>query len=83
MTEGPHYNAEKELPADNFVVKVPTLFVAGKRDVVCLAAQIEQPKQMGLLPNLTEEEVDAGHWSMWSNPREVGDIFLKWLGNNF
>jgi hypothetical protein len=29
------------------------------------------------------EKVDAGHWSMLAKPKEVGEIFVKWLGDNF
>jgi pimeloyl-ACP methyl ester carboxylesterase len=81
--EGIHYEAEKDLPADRYVVNVPYLFLGAAKDVVCLTARIEEPKQAGLLPQLTVEEVDAGHWCMLAKPKEVGDIFLKWLGANF
>jgi soluble epoxide hydrolase / lipid-phosphate phosphatase len=40
-------------------------------------------KDLGLTPNLTIEKVDAGHWCMLSKPKEVGEIFVKWLGDNF
>ncbi|KAF2096337.1 alpha/beta-hydrolase [Rhizodiscina lignyota] len=82
-TEGHQYEVDKDLPADRWVVNVPYLFIGGKRDCVCLARYIESPKKMGLLPNFTYEEVDTGHWCMLSKPREIGEIFLKYLGNTF
>jgi len=27
--------------------------------------------------------VDAGHWCMLEKPKEIGEIFVKWLGDTF
>lgn len=81
--EGHQYQAEKSLPEERYVVNVPYLFVAGLKDRVCLAKYIEQPKAAGLVPHLTVEEVDTGHWSMLAEPDEVGKHFLNWLGKTY
>ena len=81
--EGFHFKDEKDLPIERFVVNVPYLYLGGKKDVICLTGAIEEPKQAGLVPKLTLKEVDAGHWTMFAKPKEVGDIFLKWLEDNY
>lgn len=82
-TEGLFYEQERKLPAERYKIDVPYLFVAGMLDIICLPQLIEQPKSLGLTPYLTVEEVDAGHWCMLAKPKEVGEAFLKWLGENF
>jgi soluble epoxide hydrolase/lipid-phosphate phosphatase len=62
---------------------VPYLFVAGKLDVVCRPQEIERAIALGLTPNLTMKEVDAGHWCMFAKPKEIGEIFVKWLRDTF
>jgi soluble epoxide hydrolase/lipid-phosphate phosphatase len=77
------YEQEKELPAENYTFNVPYLFVAGLLDIICRPEAIQQPKQLGMTPHLTVEEVDAGHWCMLAKPKEVGEIIVKWLGNSY
>jgi soluble epoxide hydrolase / lipid-phosphate phosphatase len=83
IIEGVFYEEEQKMPAERFKVMVPYLFVAGNRDIICRPDMIEQAKGLGLTPNLTVEEIDAGHWSMLAKPKEVGDALVRWLGNNF
>jgi soluble epoxide hydrolase/lipid-phosphate phosphatase len=83
LVTGIFYEGAKELPAERYKVSVPYLFVAGMQDIVCRAEGINQAIGMGLTPNLTIEEVDAGHWCMLAKPKEVGEIFVKWLRNNY
>ena len=82
-TEGVFHEDDGKVPAEKFKVNVPYLFVAGRLDIICLPQAIEQAKGLGLTPHLTVEKVDAGHWSMLAKPKEVGEIFVKWLGDNF
>jgi soluble epoxide hydrolase/lipid-phosphate phosphatase len=77
------YDAEKDIPAERYVVSVPSLFVAGMLDRACVPTAIRPSIEQGLLPSLTVEELDAGHWSMLAKPHEMGEVFLRWLGNNF
>jgi soluble epoxide hydrolase/lipid-phosphate phosphatase len=83
MVDGVQYQAEMTLPAKNFFVNVPYLYIPGLKEVIDQRAQIDEPRQLGLLPDLTIQGVDAGHWSMLSNPKAVGDIIAKWLGDKF
>lgn len=83
VLEGVHLEAEKKVLNETSVVKVPTLFIAATKDLLGLSAAIEQPVQLGLLPDLTTEEIDAGHWCMLAKPQEVGEALLKWLKSRF
>jgi soluble epoxide hydrolase/lipid-phosphate phosphatase len=83
LVDGVFYEQDKGLPAEDFVINVPYLFVAATQDVVCVPQAIEEVKQMGYTPQLTVETVDAGHWCMLSKPKEVGEIFIKWLEKNY
>lgn len=81
--EGIQYEPEKDMPAERYIVNVPYLAITATEDVVCVPQMIDQPKAMGLLPHLTEEKLDVGHWSMHAAPKEVGEICVKWLNENF
>jgi soluble epoxide hydrolase / lipid-phosphate phosphatase len=83
MVGGIFYEQTKELPAERYIIKVPYLFVAGMQDIICRPQAIEQAKASGLTPNLTVEEVDAGHWCMLAKSEEVGQILVKWLKDKY
>jgi soluble epoxide hydrolase/lipid-phosphate phosphatase len=82
-TAGVQYDAEKDIPPERYIVSVPSLFVGGKLDKFCVPQAIRQPIEEGLLPRLTIEELDAGHWSLLARPKETGELFLRWLENSF
>ena len=79
MLEGLHLEAEKKIMGETSVVKVPMLFIAAMQDPLGLPAAIQRSVQMGLLPDLTIEEIDAGHWCMLAKPKEVGEALTRWL----
>lgn len=83
LVEGVYYEQEKKLPAERYKVTTPYLFISGMLDIICLPQAIEKAKEMGLTPNLTVKEVDAGYRCLLAKPKEVGEIFVKWLGDNF
>ncbi|KAL2827260.1 Alpha/Beta hydrolase protein [Aspergillus pseudoustus] len=80
---GYQWDVEKQLPRERHVVTMPTLFVGAMRDTVCTTAAIEVPKGQGLLPELTVEEVDSGHWPMLEAPGPTGEVIVKWLKEKF
>jgi soluble epoxide hydrolase/lipid-phosphate phosphatase len=82
MVENRDLEAEKVLH-ETSVVKVPLLFIAATKDLLGPPAAIQGPAQMGLLPDLTINEIDAGHWSMLAKPQEVGESLTKWLKSKF
>jgi pimeloyl-ACP methyl ester carboxylesterase len=83
LVGGVFYEQEKDLPAERYIIKVPYLFIAAMQDVICVPQAIEGPKKLGLTPKLTVEQVDAGHWCMLASPKEIGEIFIKWLKENY
>jgi soluble epoxide hydrolase/lipid-phosphate phosphatase len=83
MIEGLHIEAEKKVLSETSVVKVPTLFIAATKDPLGPPAAVQQPVQLGLLPDLTIDEIDAGHWCMLVKPQEVGESLMKWLKSKF
>lgn len=76
---GRDLKAEKKVLSETTVVKVPFLFIATTKDPLGLPAAIQPPAQLGLLPDLTMSEIDAGHWCMLAKPQEVGESLIKWL----
>jgi len=83
LVEGVHYEQERKLPAERYKVTVSYLFISGMLDIICLPQAIEKADGMGLTPNLTVERVGSGYWYMLAKPKEVGEIFVKWLGDDF
>ncbi|EGR51307.1 uncharacterized protein TRIREDRAFT_57045 [Trichoderma reesei QM6a] len=74
---------DSRLPADRYKIKVPYLFVAGTQDVVCRPEAIETVEKLGLVPQLTVRQVDAGHWCMLAKPDEVGKLVVEWLDDTY
>jgi soluble epoxide hydrolase/lipid-phosphate phosphatase len=83
LVTGLMYEQDKELPVERYKVNVLYLFVAGMLDIVCRLQGIERAMALGLTPNLTMKEVAAGHWCMLAKPKEIGEIFVKWLGDTY
>jgi soluble epoxide hydrolase / lipid-phosphate phosphatase len=83
LIEGVFHEQEKDLAAERYIIKVPYLFIAAMQNVVCVLQAIEGSKKLGLTLKLTVKQVDAGHWCMLASPKEVGEIFIKWLEENY
>ncbi|QGG94198.1 alpha/beta fold hydrolase [Actinomarinicola tropica] len=56
------------------VVRQPALMIYGARDVVARNERIAE-----LVPDLTEVELDCGHWVMDELPTETNRAILSWL----
>lgn len=74
-----HYNAERAIPPENFVIKVPVLYLGCTGDTVCLIELMEPPKQAGLLPNLETKIFDSAHWCTMEIPDQIGPAIVEWL----
>ena len=83
LLEGQYLETEKKVVSETAVVKVPCLFIAAQHDPLGLPAAVQQPVQMGLLPDLTIEDIDAAHWCMLAKPKEVGDALTGWLKKKY
>lgn len=57
----------------------PYLFIGADGDAVCRTDLVEIPKSMGLIKDLTVEEVHSGHWSPFEVPDDIARITLEWL----
>ncbi|KAL5331288.1 hypothetical protein ACEPPN_000818 [Leptodophora sp. 'Broadleaf-Isolate-01'] len=68
---------------ENVVVKVPTLFWGGTRDMVCRPEMLQRSMEAGLLPKLTLKLVDEGHWALLAKPERFGEDLIQWLEDNF
>ncbi|KAK2753030.1 hypothetical protein FQN55_004990 [Onygenales sp. PD_40] len=83
MKENYNFEAERMLPADRAVAKCPVLFVGCTRDAVCREDGIQRPKELGLLPDLTVKSVQAAHWSLLENPKDMGEAIVEFLKERF
>lgn len=79
MVESHHYEAEKSLRGDKKIIKVPVLFVGCTRDDVGLISNIYPSRDQDLLPDLTIEIIDSGHWVTMEKPKELEEVMRKWL----
>ncbi|KAF7191022.1 Bifunctional epoxide hydrolase 2 [Pseudocercospora fuligena] len=72
--------ADKEaLKNGTHVVARPYLTVLALQDPLAPAVAVHGLATQGLLPEVSIKEVDAGHWSMYEKPKEVGDAVVSWL----
>jgi soluble epoxide hydrolase/lipid-phosphate phosphatase len=80
MTSAIQYRAEKELfqPQD-LVIQKPVLFVGCEQDAVARADAIEQPAQLGLLPDLTKHTLNCSHYCPLERPTEVANFVLDFV----
>jgi len=80
---GVQHEAEKRIPKENQSVRVPTLYIGGTKDLVAPPALILPSVQAGLLPHVKIIHLDAGHWSMLSQPDHFGECVIGWLKEQF
>lgn len=80
ITTGVQGESDKLIPDENIKVKVPMLYIACQEDVVCRKELINGPKDAGLLPDLTIEEIEGvGHWPMYEKPEETAGLISKFI----
>lgn len=77
------YEQDNSYSVERYRINVPYLFVACAGDVVCRSAGITKLSRLGMTPHLTVEHLDAGHWCILEKPKEVGEIFVRWLEANY
>ncbi|KAJ0415943.1 Alpha/Beta hydrolase protein [Aspergillus carlsbadensis] len=63
--------SDSALLSGDLAIRVPLLFVICSKDAVCMREMMAPAKERGLVPNLTEVVVDAGHWSPMERPEEI------------
>lgn len=55
--------ADKAIPADNYVSNIPVLAIMVTEDGVDPPESLNGSKEAGLLPQLDEMILDSGHWT--------------------
>ena len=69
---------EEAIPAEKYLIDVPTLFIACDKDYVCVpSAQIDQMKKY--VKNLEIETFDSGHWVELEKPKEANESLKKFF----
>lgn len=61
--------SDATIPKECYKIEVPTLLFMCTKDAVCVPEMMTQAKNEGLVPDLTEVELDCAHWS----PMEAAD----------
>jgi soluble epoxide hydrolase/lipid-phosphate phosphatase len=79
MVQGYQFNVEKEIPKENYVIKVPLLYLACTKDTVCRPEVMEIAKQYGLVPTLETKVIECAHWCTFEAPEQVGPAMAEWL----
>jgi soluble epoxide hydrolase/lipid-phosphate phosphatase len=58
-------------------IKCPALFVRALKDDM-ITSEIIGMMGVNVL-DLTIREIDAGHWLLWENPREINAFITEWM----
>ncbi|KAK5110778.1 hypothetical protein LTR85_000723 [Meristemomyces frigidus] len=64
-------------------IDVPVLYVGQTGDWVCRTDLMSDVKEAGLVPDLEEKVVEAGHWVLYEKPGEIAGLLIDWLARNF
>lgn len=67
---------------NEFILDMPTLFLAGRYDYTCESVESELTHPMHAhCQNLTVEVVDSGHWMAQEKPRSVNASLTRWIAS--
>lgn len=64
-------------------IDVPLLYIGQTGDWVCRTDLMKDAQDLGLLPDLEEKVIDAGHWVLYEKPEEVANTIQEWLSRRF
>lgn len=64
-------------------ITVPLLYIGQTGDWVCRTDQMGPAKEQGLVVDLEEKVVDAGHWVLYEKPEEIASLIAEWLQRKF
>ncbi|EME80137.1 uncharacterized protein MYCFIDRAFT_31012 [Pseudocercospora fijiensis CIRAD86] len=68
---------------DGARIEVPVLYIGQTGDWVCRTDLMDDAKKAGLVRDLEERVVEAGHWVLYEKPLEIAGILEEWLGRRF
>lgn len=64
-------------------ITVPLLYIGQTGDWVCRTDLMKPAKDQGLVTDLEEKVVDAGHWVLYEKPEEIVNLIGDWLQRKF
>ncbi|KAK3724922.1 hypothetical protein LTR37_000970 [Vermiconidia calcicola] len=64
-------------------IDVPLLYIGQTGDWVCRTDLMSDAKEQGLVTDLEEKVVEAGHWFLYEVPGEFSEIVIDWLKRRF
>ena len=68
---------------DKRKIEVPMLYVGQTGDWVCRTDLMIDAKNEGLVDDLEEKVVDAGHWCLYEKPIDVAEAISEWVVRRF
>jgi len=64
-------------------IDVPLLYIGQTGDWVCRTDLMIDAKEQGLVSDVEEKVVDAGHWVLYEKPDEIASLIIDWLQRRF
>lgn len=64
-------------------IEVPLLYLGQTGDWVCRTDLMQDAVKQGLVNDLEEKVVDAGHWCLYEKPEEIAGTIGEWLVKRF
>ncbi len=68
---------------DRRLIDVPFLYIGQTGDWVCRTNLMSDAKEQGLVTDLEEKVVEAGHWCLYEKPQEIAEAIGDWLQRRF
>ncbi len=68
---------------DSKKIKDPLLYIGQTGDWVCRTDLMVDAKEAGLVSDLEEKVIEAGHWCLYEKPQEIAEIISDWLTRKF
>ena len=68
---------------DKRKIEVPMLYIGQTGDWVCRTDLMDDSKEQGLVEDLEEKIVDAGHWCLYEKPEIIAQAISEWLVKRF
>ncbi|KAK5726151.1 hypothetical protein LTR17_012966 [Elasticomyces elasticus] len=73
--------SDATIPKEDLKINVPLLFICCTDDAVCTRELMDDAKQQGLVPHLTEVTIKSAHWSPMEKPDSIARHIKIFLGN--
>ena len=64
-------------------ITVPLLYIGATGDWVCRTDLMSDAKEAGLVLNLEERVIEAGHWCLYEKPEEIAKMIGDWLSRKY